>query len=68
MSLGKGEAELSRFEGRKVTVTKPQGRGPCPLTRGKHLGEEAVAGVPVGGWGVGIKSSISDTCRHVMPT
>ena len=36
MSLGKGEAELSSFEGRKVTVTEPQGRGWCPLARDRN--------------------------------
>ena len=36
VSLGKGEAELSSFEGRKVTVTEPQGRGWCPLARDRN--------------------------------
>ena len=40
LSLGKGESEHGRFEGRKVTVTEPQGRGWCHLLRQGHLGKE----------------------------
>lgn len=69
MSRGKGEAELSRFEGRTVTVTSHKaGNGvPWPETETPAQGTSGGC-VSVGGWGVGVKSSISDMCRHVMPT